>query len=381
MADPYVGKLSLFRVYSGTLRSDSYVYNTAREKEERLGQLMLVYGKDLKPVAELEAGDIGAVTKLQETVTGDTLTEKDKKISLPLIQFPKPVLSMAVEPKTKGDEDKISIGLHRLVEEDPTLAIKKSTETGQLLISGMGDLHLEVIGSRLKNKFGTEIELSVPRVAYRETIRGATKIEGKHKKQSGGRGQYGHVWIEIEPLANDQRFEFVDKIFGGAVPKQYIPAVEKGILEVLDEGVLAGYPITGVRVTLVDGSYHSVDSSEMAFKIAASMAFKKGFMDARPILLEPILKAAISVPDEYMGDVIGDLNKKRGKILGMEPQSNYQLINALVPQSEMFRYAIDLRSISQARGSFSVEFDHYEEVPQVQAEQIIATAKEKEAAS
>lgn len=381
MADPYVGKLSLFRVYSGTLRSDSYVYNTAREKEERLGQLMLVYGKDLKPVAELEAGDIGAVTKLQETVTGDTLTEKDKKISLPLIQFPKPVLSMAVEPKTKGDEDKISIGLHRLVEEDPTLAIKKSTETGQLLISGMGDLHLEVIGSRLKNKFGTEIELSVPRVAYRETIRGATKIEGKHKKQSGGRGQYGHVWIEIEPLANNQRFEFVDKIFGGAVPKQYIPAVEKGILEVLDEGVLAGYPITGVRVTLVDGSYHSVDSSEMAFKIAASMAFKKGFMDARPILLEPILKAAISVPDEYMGDVIGDLNKKRGKILGMEPQSNYQLINALVPQSEMFRYAIDLRSISQARGSFSVEFDHYEEVPQVQAEQIIAAAKEKEAAS
>ncbi|NLY56364.1 MAG: elongation factor G [Firmicutes bacterium] len=382
MADPYVGKLSLLKVYSGTLKSDSHVYNKNRGKEERIGQLMLIYGKEQKPVTELEAGDIGAVAKLQETVTGDTLSSKDKPIELPKIEFPAPVLSMAVHPKAKGDEDKVGTGLNRLAEEDPTFTVHKNVETGQLIASGMGELHLEVIMSRLKKKFGAEVELKTPRVSYKETIRGSVKVEGKHKKQSGGRGQYGHVWIEMEPLYDGQRFEFVDKIFGGAVPKQYIPAVEKGILETMDEGVLAGYPVTGVRVTLYDGSYHSVDSSEMAFKIAASMAFKKGFMDARPTLLEPIVKAEITVPEEYMGDVMGDLNKKRGKILGMEPRNGYQVIKALVPQAEMFRYAIDLRSITQARGSFTTEFDHYEEVPAQIAEQIIAEAKaNKEEAS
>lgn len=381
MADPYVGKLSLFRVYSGTLHSDSHVYNSNKGKDERVGQLMLVYGKDLKPVSELEAGDIGAVAKLQEAVTGDTFSTKEQGFILPKANFPSPVLSMAIEAKAKGDEDKIGAGLHRLAEEDPTFTVEKNTETGQLLASGMGDLHIEVITSRLKKKFGVEVELSVPKVAYRETIRGNAKVEGKHKKQSGGRGQFGHVWIEMEPLYNGERFEFVDKIFGGAVPRQYIPAVEKGIVEILDDGVIAGYPVTGVKVTLVDGSYHSVDSSEMAFKIAASMAFKKGFMDARPALLEPIVKAEIKVPDEYMGDVIGDLNKKRGKILGMDPQGGVQVIKALVPQAEMFRYAIDLRSVTQARGSFTIEFDHYEEVPAQQAEQIIAQAKANEEAS
>ncbi len=375
MADPYVGKLSLFKVYSGTLKSDSHVYNKDKGKDERIGQLMLVYGKEQKPVSELEAGDIGAVAKLQETVTGDTLSSKDKPIELPKIAFPAPVLPMAVQPKTKGDEDKVGTGLNRLAEEDPTFTVNKNVETGQLIASGMGELHLEVIMSRLKKKFGAEVELTTPRVTYKETIRGSVKVEGKHKKQSGGRGQFGHVWIEMEPLFDGQRFEFVDKIFGGAVPKQYIPAVEKGILETMDEGVLAGYPVTGVRVTLYDGSYHSVDSSEMAFKIAASMAFKKGFMDARPTLLEPIVKAEITVPEEYMGDVMGDLNKKRGKILGMEPQNGFQVIKALVPQSEMFRYAIDLRSITQARGSFTIEFDHYEEVPAQVVEQVVAEAK------
>ncbi|MBO8126675.1 MAG: elongation factor G [Firmicutes bacterium] len=375
MADPYVGKLSLLRVYSGTLRSDSHAFNKGKNKDERIGQLMLVFGKEQKPVDALEAGDIGAVAKLQETVTGDTLSSKESPIELPRIKFPEPVLAMAVEPKSKGDEEKIGVGLHRLAEEDPTFKMEKNTETGQFLAKGMGDLHLEVIISRLKSKFGTEVELSVPKIAYRETIKGKVKVEGKHKKQSGGRGQYGHVWIEIEPLHTGERFEFVDKIFGGAVPKQYIPAVEKGILETMDEGVLAGYPVTNVKVTLFDGSYHSVDSSEMAFKIAASMAFKKGFMDAKPVLLEPILKVEIVVPEEYMGDVMGDLNKKRGKILGMDPQNGYQVIKALVPQAEMFRYATDLRSITQARGSFTTEFDHYEEVPAQLAEQVIAEAK------
>ncbi len=374
MADPYVGKLTLFRVYSGVLRSDSHVYNATRDKEERLGQLFIPHGKEQEAVPEIVAGDIGAVAKLQETGTGNTLCDKEKPVVFPNIVFPKPVLTMAVEPKTKGDEDKIGSGLARLTEEDPTFRVEKNTETGQTLISGLGELHLEIITSRLRKKFGVDVEIANPRIPFKETIRGTVKVEGKHKKQSGGRGQYGHVWLELSALPPGGNFEFVDKIFGGSVPRQYIPAVEKGVRETMAEGVLAGYRVVDVRVTLYDGSYHSVDSSEMAFKIAASMAFKKGFMDAKPILLEPIMKIEITVPDTYMGDVMGDMNKKRGKILGMEPKDGIQIIRALAPLSEMFRYAIDLRSMTQGRGSFSMEFDHYEEVPANVAQQIIAAA-------
>lgn len=374
MADPYVGKLTLFKVYSGVLRSDSHVYNATRDKEERLGQLFIPHGKEQEAVPEIVAGDIGAVAKLQETGTGNTLCDKEKPVVFPNIDFPKPVLTMAVEPKTKGDEDKIGSGLARLSEEDPTFRVEKNTETGQTLISGLGELHLEIITSRLRKKFGVDVEIANPRIPFKETIRGTVKVEGKHKKQSGGRGQYGHVWLELSPLPPGGNFEFVDKIFGGSVPRQYIPAVEKGVRETMAEGVLAGYRVVDVRVTLYDGSYHSVDSSEMAFKIAASMAFKKGFMDAKPILLEPIMKIEITVPDTYMGDVMGDMNKKRGKILGMEPKGGLQIIRALAPLSEMFRYAIDLRSMTQGRGSFSMEFDHYEEVPANVAQQIIAAA-------
>jgi len=374
LADPYVGKLTMFKVLSGSIKSDSTVFNLTRNKEERIGQLFIMKGKENIPVSEIKAGDIGAVAKLQETNTNDVLSVKGASVVPKGIKFPKPVMTMAVRPRAKGDEEKIGSGLARLAEEDPTFTVTKSTETAEILISGLGDLHLEVMCSRLQKKFGVEVELSTPTVPYRETIRGKTKIEGKHKKQSGGRGQYGHVWLEIEPgdIEAEDRLTFVDNIFGGAVPKQYIPAVEKGIRETMDEGILAGFPIVGLKVTLFDGSYHSVDSSEMAFKIAASMALKKGFMEANPILLEPILNVSVTVPDSFMGDVMGDLNKKRGKILGMDSHGGMQTIRAQVPMAEMFKYAIDLRSITQGRGSFTTEFSHYEEVPGPIAEQIIA---------
>ena len=379
MADPYVGKLTLFKVYSGVLKSDSHVFNAVRQKEERIGQLFMPRGKEQIPVAEVVAGDIGAVAKLAETSTNDTLCAKDKPIKLAPISFPRPSLTLAVVPKAKGDEDKISGGMTRLTEEDPTFTVEKSTSTNEMLVSGQGDLHLEIIASRLRNKFGVEVEMHDPKVPYRETIRGTVKVEGKHKKQTGGRGQYGHVWLELQPLAPGGGFEFVDKIFGGAVPRQFIPAVEKGVRETLEDGALAGYPVVDVRVILYDGSYHAVDSSEMAFKIAASMAFKKGFMDAKPVLLEPIYTMEVTVPDQYMGDIIGDLNKKRGRILGMEPGDGVQKINAQVPLAEVFKYAVDLRSITQGRGSFTMKFDRYEEVPANTAEQIIAQAKAEKA--
>ncbi|MDI6871646.1 MAG: elongation factor G [Bacillota bacterium] len=377
MADPFVGKLTLLRVYSGTLKSDSHAWNANKGVDERIGQLVFLRGKEQLSTPEVVAGDIGAVAKLGETQTGHTLCDKDKAVILPGIDFPKPVVTLAVEPKAKGDEDKISSGLNRLAEEDPTIAVEKNTETGQLLVKGLGELHVEVITSRLQKKFGVAVDLSTPKVPYKETIRGTAKAEYKHKKQTGGRGQYGHCIIELEPLPQGGGFEFVDKIFGGAVPKQYIPAVEKGIRETMEEGVIAGYPVVDVRVSLLDGSYHSVDSSEMAFKIASSMAFKKGFQEAKPILLEPVMRVEVTVPDDYMGDIMGDLNKKRGKILGMEPVDGVQVIKALVPLAEMFKYAIDLRSMTQGRGAFAMEFDHYEEVPAHLAEQIIAAAKKE----
>ncbi len=381
LADPYVGKLTLFKVLSGTIKSDSVVHNVSRGRDERIGQLFVIKGKEHIPVSHLGPGDIGAVAKLQETNTNDVLSVKGSTIVAKGIDFPKPVMTMAAQPLAKGDEDKISNGLARLAEEDPTFTVEKSVETSEILISGLGDLHLEVMCSRLHRKFGAEVKLSTPSVPYRETIKGKMKVEGKHKKQSGGRGQYGHVWLEIEPSSGEggDELEFVDNIFGGAVPKQYIPAVEKGIRETMEEGILAGYPIVNLKVSLFDGSYHSVDSSEMAFKIAASMALKKGFVDANPVLLEPIQNVCITVPESFMGDVMGDLNKKRGKILGMEPKDGNQLIRAQVPLSEMFNYAIDLRSITQGRGSFTMEFSHYEELPQQLAEQVIAARKQEEA--
>ena len=380
MADPYVGKLTLFRVFSGTIKSDSTVFNSRTGKDERIGQLFVIKGKEQIAVSELGAGDIGAVAKLQDVTTNDTLTSKDRPVKLVPIAFPSPSMTMAVAPKAQGDEDKIGSGLARLSEEDPTFKVEKSFETGQTLISGMGDLHLEIMCNRLKSKFGVEVELTTPMVPYREAIRGRAKVEGKHKKQSGGRGQYGHVWLELEPAAPDQeeRLVFVDAIFGGAVPRQYIPAVEKGLWEILDEGVLAGYPVEKIKVTLFDGSYHAVDSSEMAFKIATHMAFKKGFMEANPILLEPIMNVEVRVPEAFMGDVMGDMNKRRGRILGMEPDGKHQVIKAQVPMAEMFRYAIDLRSMTQGRGSFGMKFSHYEEVPTQIAEQIVAERRKEE---
>ena len=380
MADPYVGKLTLFRVFSGTFRSDSTVYNVRTERDERVGQLFVIKGKDQITVGEIGPGDLGAVAKLQDTTTNDTLSARDKKVAIKPIAFPKPAMTLAIEPKAKGDEDKIGSGLSRLAEEDPTFLVEKSFDTGQNLVSGMGDLHLEVMTSRLSKKFGVEVELDTPVVPYRETIRGRAKVEGRHRKQSGGRGQYGHVFLELSPADPEveDRLEFVDDIFGGAVPRQYIPGVEKGIREILDEGPLAGYPVEGVRVSLYDGSYHAVDSSEMAFKIAAGMAFRKGFLESKPVLLEPIMNVEITVPEAYTGDIMGDMNKKRGRILGMEPGRNNQVIRVQVPMAEMFRYAIDLRSMTQGRGSFTSEFSHYEEVPAQIAEQIIAANKEEE---
>jgi len=375
MADPFVGKLTIFRVFSGVIKSDSQVYNATKGVNERIGQLFVIKGKTQEPVTELGAGDLGAVAKLQDTFTGHTFSEKDKPILLSPIEFPKPKLSLAVEPKAKGDEEKIGNGLMRLTEEDPTFSVLKDPITHEMVASGMGDLHIEVITSKLHKKFGVDVTLKAPKISYKETIKGTVKVEGKHKKQSGGRGQYGHVWLEMSSLPSGSGFEFVDNIFGGSVPRNYIPAVEKGVRETLEHGVLAGNPVVDIRVSLYDGSYHAVDSSEMAFKIAASLAFKKGFMDAKPILLEPIFNVEVRVPEEYMGDIIGDLNKKRGKILGMEPDGKYQVVKALAPQAELARYAIDLRSMTQGRADFTVNFDHYDEVPAHQAEAIIAEAK------
>ncbi|HHY96286.1 MAG TPA: elongation factor G [Firmicutes bacterium] len=379
-ADPYVGKLSMFRVYSGTVHSDTHVFNAAKGRAERIGQLFFMKGKNQEATDEVGPGDIATVAKLQETSTGDTLCDANNPVRFAPIAFPSPVFAVAVAPKTRGDEEKISASLARLAEEDPTFRVEKNAATGQMLVYGMGELHIDIIVDRLRRKFGVEVNLDAPRVPYKETIRQSVKSEYKHKKQTGGRGQYGHVFLEIEP-AEGRDFEFGERLFGGSVPRQYVPAVEKGVREALQEGVVAGYPVTDVKVTLYDGSYHTVDSSEMAFKIAASMAFKKGMQEAKPVLLEPIQRVEVMVPEAFMGDVMGDLNKKRGRILGMEPHGSFQVIKALVPLAEMFRYAIDLRSITQGRGTFSMEFDHYEEVPAHLAQEVIAQAKaEREAA-
>lgn len=375
VADPFVGKISLFRVFSGTLKSDSVVYNSTTEKNEKIGSLFIMRGKKQIPVDKLAAGDIGGVAKLQHTGTNDTLCDQSNPVVLDRIEFPEPSISLAVEPKAKGDEEKISSGLQKLQDEDPTFKVVINAETHQTLISGVGEQHLDVIVSKLKSKFGVSVNLTDPKVPYRETIRKKVKVEGKHKKQSGGHGQYGHVWIEFEPGDREQ-LVFEEKIFGGAVPKQYFPAVEKGLQESITKGVLAGYPVVNLKATLVDGSYHPVDSSEMAFKIAAHLAYKKGLTQASPVLLEPITHVEIYVPESYMGDIIGDLNKRRGRILGMNPQDGgIQQIVAEVPQAEMFKYATDLRSMTQGRGYFKLWFERYEEAPPMVSQKVIEEAK------
>lgn len=376
LADPYVGKISLFKVYSGNLRPDTTVYNANKETEEKINGLFTLQGKTQIPVTEIKPGDIGAVTKLTVSGTGDTLTTKTNPKQLPAITFPEPTLPVAIRPKSKGDEDKLSNALARLLEEDPTLRLSKNNETRETILTGMGELHLDITLERLYSKFGVEVEMSTPKVPYRETIRASvTRVEGKYKKQTGGRGQYGHVFIDMSPLP-DKEFEFTETIFGGAVPRQYIPAVEKGIREAMQEGILAGYPVTNIKVNLADGSYHSVDSSELAFKIAAGMAFRKAMEQAKPVLLEPIMNVEITVPEQFMGDIIGDLNGRRGRILGMEAEGKNQIIRAQVPLAEMYRYAIHLKSLTQGRGHFRMEFAQYEEVPANLAEKIIQEARQ-----
>ncbi len=382
LADPYVGRINFFRVYSGTVKPDSQVYNSTKDITERFGQVFAMRGKNQIPMEEVVTGDIACVAKLQSTATGDTFCDRSHLIVFPALKFPDPVISFAVEPKTKGDEDKVMSGLSRFLEEDPTFKLERRAETKQTIISGLGELHLEIVVSRLAQKFGVEVDFSTPKIPYKETIRGQSRVEGKHKKQSGGRGQFGHVYLELEPAETGQGLVFENKIFGGSVPRQYIPAVEKGVREAMDEGVVAGYPVVDIRVRLVDGSYHTVDSSEMAFKIAASQAFKKGMEQAGAVLLEPILNVEVIIPEVFMGDIMGDLNSKRGRIQGMEPEGGLQKIRAQVPMAEMFKYSIDLRSMTQGRGFFSMAFSHYEDVPHMVAEQLIAAlkaAKEAEA--
>jgi len=374
LADPYVGKMSFFRVYGGNFSAETLVYNSSRGLEEKIGQPFYLRGKTQAPVSLVVAGDIAVVAKLQDVKTGDTLCDKEHPVKLLAIDFPVPSLSVAIEAKTKGDEDKLGSSLARLVEEDPTIRISKNTETRELLLTGLGEMQLEILQEKLSRKFGVAVAIKVPRVPYRETIRKAVKVEGKHKKQTGGHGQYGHVWINLEP-SEGKDFEFGEAIFGGSVPKQYIPAVEKGIREAMTEGTMVGYPVTDIKVTLCDGSYHAVDSSEMAFKLAAIIAFRKGIELAKPTLLEPVVEVEVRVPEAYMGDVIGDLNGKRGKLLGMDAGEKYQVIRAHVPQAEMMRYAIDLRSLTQGRGTFTMKFIHYEEVPGKISENLVSQLK------
>ncbi|NLJ40658.1 MAG: elongation factor G [Clostridiales bacterium] len=378
IVDPFVGKLSIFKVFSGELDSGATIHNGNKGVNEKTAALYTLKGKKQTQVNKITAGDIGAFAKLQRTETGDTLSDLSSPIIYKGIEFPEPAISLAIVAEQEGEEDKVFAGLNRMAEEDPTFQIESNAETNQTLISGVGEMQLDVIASRLKSKFGAGAVYKEPRVAYRETIRKSVKAEGRHKKQSGGHGQFGHVWIDFEPLPDpDVKFEFVDKIVGGVVPRQYIPAVEKGLLESLPNGVLAGYPVVGLRATLYDGSYHSVDSSEMAFKMAAYLAFRK-LEQANPVLLEPIMKAEVTVNDEYMGDIIGDLNRRRGRILGMNPMGGgLQCIEAEVPQGEMFRYATDLRSMTQARGSFKLTFLRYEEVPGNISAKVIEQAKKE----
>jgi len=377
-ADPYVGKLTYFRVYSSSMQSDSRVLNANKGEEERIGQLFFLLGKDQEPTKEVIAGDIGAVAKLQVTVTGDTLCDKDQPLTLEGITFPNPVAFAAVSPKTKADLDKMGSALARLVEEDPTLIVEREVDTGETVIKGMGDSHIDIAVRRMQQKFGVDVVTSVPKVPYKETITKTVEVQGRHKKQTGGRGQFGDVWVRFEPRERGAGFEFVDEVYGGHVPRNFIPAVEKGMNEALQKGVLAGYPATDFAAALYDGSSHPVDSSEIAFKLAAHLAFKKGMEAAGPVLLEPIMTVTITVPEQFMGDVLGDLNTKRARVLGMDQQRGNSIINAEVPLAEVQRYAADLRSMTQGRGYFSMEFLRYDQVPAHLAQDIVDQAKQEE---
>lgn len=378
MVDPFVGKLSFIRVNSGSATTDNPVYNVNREEEERVSSFKSMLGKEGKDLKNIVVGDIIAIPKLHSTHVGDTLAIKGTTFHFPPIQFPQPVYSVAVEAKSRADEDKLSSALHRMLEEDPTLKFEKNVDTGDNVLSGMGDLHLDIVLSRIKERYGVELDTRTPQVPYKETIRKTAKAQGKHKKQSGGRGQYGDVHIEFSPKKRGEGFEFEDKIVGGAIPKGYIPAVEKGLNEVIKTGVLAGYPCVDFKASLFFGSYHDVDSSEMAFKIAAHMAFKKGMAEASPVLLEPIMNVEVVVPEDYLGDVMGDFNSRRGKIMGIDSKGSLQVVKAQAPLAEMFRYAIILRSMTSGRGTFTMEQSHYENVPDEIIKKIVAARAAEE---
>ncbi|QQW84010.1 elongation factor G [Helicobacter pylori] len=375
MTDPFVGQLTFVRVYRGKLESGSYVYNSTKDKKERVGRLLKMHSNKREDIKEVYAGEICAFVGLKDTLTGDTLCDEKNAVVLERMEFPEPVIHIAVEPKTKADQEKMGVALGKLAEEDPSFRVMTQEETGQTLIGGMGELHLEIIVDRLKREFKVEAEIGQPQVAFRETIRSSVNKEHKYAKQSGGRGQYGHVFIKLEPKEPGSGYEFVNEISGGVIPKEYIPAVDKGIQEAMQNGVLAGYPVVDFKVTLYDGSYHDVDSSEMAFKIAGSMAFKEASRTANPVLLEPMMKVEVEVPEEYMGDVIGDLNRRRGQINSMDDRLGLKIVNAFVPLVEMFGYSTDLRSATQGRGTYSMEFDHYGEVPSNIAKEIVEKRK------
>jgi elongation factor G len=377
-ADPYVGKLSYFRVYSGVIPSNSQAWNANKNNMERIGQLFAMLGKNQQTVPQVAAGDIGAVAKLSLTTTGDTLCAHEHSVILPGIEFPKANFSMAIQPQAKSDLDKMSTVLPRICEEDPSLQMRREADTNEFIISGVGDNHLEITREKIRRKFGVEVKLDLPMIPYKETITTSTEAEHKHKKQTGGHGQYGHVLLELEPLPRGGGFEFTKRIVGGAIPQNYIPSVEKGVNEAKQEGVLAGYPVVDVKVSLYDGSFHPVDSSDIAFKIAGAQALKKGLSQAQPVLIEPIMKLTITVPEMYTGDITSDLNTKRGRVLGMNPANGINVIEAQAPYAELLRYALNLRSLTQGRGSFVMEFDHYEEVPAHLSQKIIAEKKKAE---
>jgi elongation factor G len=379
-ADPFVGRLTYFRIYSGTIKSHDHVWNANHDEEERIGQVLRLHGKEQEPAGELRAGEIGAVAKLVHTVTGDTLSHKDHPFRLPALDFPAPTLPVAIEPESKQDLDKLSSALHRLVEEDPSIKVERSTETGEQLLWGQGENQIAVSAERLKRKFGTSVVTRQPRVAYRETIRGKTQAEGRHKKQTGGRGQFGHVWLEIEPNPGGG-VAFAEKVVGGSVPRQFFGGVEKGVRDVAEKGPIAGYPVVDFKATLYDGSFHTVDSDELSFRLAGSLATRKGIQDASPALLEPIMEVAVRVPEIYMGDVNRDLNTRRGRVLGMDTADGQQVVRAHVPQSELATYATELRSLTGGRGTFTATLAHYEEVPAHVAQKIIEAHKKDEAAA
>ena len=377
LADPYAGKLSIFKIFSGTLTPDMSPLNSSKDATERIGQILRIEGKKQKPTGSASAGEIVAVAKFKETSTGDTLCDPKHPTVFPRPPAVEPVISFAIRPKTRNDEDKLGTSLARMIEEDPTVRFRKESQTREFILAGMGETHLEVVVEKLKRQYGVEVELRTPKIPYLETIKGKAEAQGKHKKQTGGRGQYGDCWIRIEPLPRGKGFEYVDGIVGGSIPRQYIPAVEKGVVERLSKGVIAGYPVVDVRVTVFDGSFHTVDSSEMAFKIAGSLAFKKAALEAKPVLLEPIVELEVVVPEESVGDIIGDLNGRRGRVLGVDAHGKNQVVKVQVPLAEVLRYSSDLRSITSGRGQFTMAVSHYEEIPAAIAEKVIAESKKE----